>query len=187
MELLVAILIIAVLGAVAFAVIQRRRGGAAPLGRTHGSPLPTARRGSARSNHPMAAAVEEHAQAVDPHDAAVAEQRLQARAGEVAAGLHATAHRSAAAAHQQAADQYDQPGYAGTAVDGSPAAGAVGYDPASSANYEDPYRDGSIDPVTGERIDGYGDPDNDPRYNDPRYDGRLAADYDPSAPDQRPR
>ena len=187
MELLVAILIIAVLGAVAFAIIRHRRGGAAPLGRTHGSPLPSARRGSARSNHPMAAAVEEHAQAIDPHDAAVAEQRLQARAGEVAAGLNATAHRSAAAAHQRAADQIGEPGYAGTAVNGSAAAGTAGYDPASSANYEDPYRDGSIDPVTGERIDGYGDPDNDPRYDDPRYDGRLAADYNPSAPDDRTR
>lgn len=82
MELVVAILIIAALGAVAFAVIQRRRGGAEPLDRPHRSPLPAARRGSARSNHPMAAAVEEHAQAIDPHDAAVAEQRLQARAGE---------------------------------------------------------------------------------------------------------
>lgn len=98
-----AILIIAVLGAVAFAVIQRRRGGAAPLGRTRRSPLPAARRGSARSNHPLAAAVEEHAQAIDPHDAAVVEQRLQARAGEVAAERHATAHRSAAAEHQRAA------------------------------------------------------------------------------------
>ena len=60
-----------------------------------------------------------------------------------------------------------------------------GYDPASSANYPDPHADGSIDPVTGQRIDGYDDPNNDPRLDDPRYDGRLAADYDPDPDNQR--
>ena len=123
----------------------------------------------------MAAAVAEHAAATDPHEAAAAEQRLQARAGQVASGLTADAHRSAAAEHQRAADGYADPAYDGP-----------GFDPASSANHPDPLADGSIDPATGERIDGYGDPENDPRYGDPRYDGRLAADYDPH-PDDRLR
>lgn len=200
MEILVAILAIALIAAIAFVVLQRKRGDTATgIGRTSSSPLP---RSAARSNHPMAQAVEEHAQAVEPHEAAVAEQRLQARAGQVAAGLTATAHRSAAAEHQAAADRYDQPGYADPghadpAYDGAPGAPAydpaspaygspTGYDPASTANYPDPHADGSIDPVTGERIDGYGDPGNDPRYDDPRYDGRLAADYDPQR-DERTR
>jgi hypothetical protein len=192
MDILVAILAIALLAAIAFAVVQYRRGSTHATAdrsrRSRSSPLP---RGAARSNHPMAAAVEEHAQAVDPQEAAVAEQRLQARAGQVAAGLNATAHRSAAAEHQRAADRYDDadytdPGRVDDAGYSAAPAGGAGYDPASSANYEDPHRDGSIDPVTGERIDGYGDPANDPRYDDPRYDGRLAADYDPQ-PDNRAR
>ena len=147
----------------------------------------------------MAAAVEEHAQATDPHDVVVAEQRLQAQAAQVSAGMQADAHRSAAAEHQRAADgyaapdsgDYADPAYGG-AVDPAPGGpvysrGATnpGYDPASSANYPDPHADGSIDPVTGQRIDGYDDPNNDPRLDDPRYDGRLAADYDPDPDNQR--
>ena len=199
MEILVAILIIAVLGAIAVVLVQRRRGGAA-VGRPHGSPLGR-RHGVARSDHPLAAEVEAHAQATDPRDVVAAEQRLQARAAQVAADLSVTAHRSAAAEHERAADQYGEPGhreparlerepdyYSGPHRNPAYGDGATGvaYDPASSANHPDPHRDGELDPVTGERVDGYGDPASDPRYDDPRDDGRLAADYDPR-PDDRVR
>jgi hypothetical protein len=49
----------------------------------------------------------------------------------------------------------------------------------------DPSLDDHFDRETGERIDGFGDPANDPRYDDPRYDGRLAADWvDPRGDDR---
>jgi hypothetical protein len=48
----------------------------------------------------------------------------------------------------------------------------------------DPSLDEHFDRETGERIGGY-DPANDPRYDDPRYDGRLAADWvDPRGDDR---
>ena len=200
MEILVVILIIAVIAAVVFALMQRRRatgaaGGGTGIGRSDASPLPSRSRAGA-SRDPMAAAVHEHANATDPHDVAIAEQRLQAQAGQVAAGMTARAHQSE---HQAAADQagYSSDGaYAGDIrPDGyaapAPAPAANGYDPAvgysdTPSGYSTPpptsdlHLDGTIDPQTGQRTDGYGDPDNDPRRDDRRYEGRTARDYDPN-------
>jgi hypothetical protein len=194
MELLVAILIIAVIAAVAYAFMQRRSAtGAGGIGRSDASPLPRRSRASA-SRDPMAAAVHEHANATDPHDAVIAEQRLQAQASQVAAGLQARAQHSE---HQRAADQvaYDPDAvYADDArvADGyAQPAPTNGYDPgvgyagtphgySAAPPTSDLHLDDAIDPETGQRTDGYGDPNNDPRLNDRRYDGRIARDYDPN-------
>jgi len=196
MEILVVILIIAVIAALAFAFMQRRGAtgaGAGGLGGRGDSPLPRRSRASA-ARDPMAAAVHEHANATDPHDAAIAEQRLQAQAGQVAAGLQARAHQSE---HQHAADQsaYSSDGaYTGDIRPegyAEPAAAANGYDPAvgysdtphgysAAPPTSDLHLDDTIDPQTGQRTDGYGDPDNDPRLGDRRYEGRIARDYDPN-------
>ena len=149
MVILVAILIIALIAAVAYAVMQRRPARAPGVDRPRTAPI--GRRGVARRD-PMAAAVAEHARAMDPADVVVAEQRLQAEARQVAAGLQPAT----------------QPG----AYPPVPPA------PVGAAPYAtDPSLDRHFDPATGERVDGYGDPANDPRYNDPDYDGRLAADW----------
>ncbi|MDX6688916.1 MAG: hypothetical protein QOG15_373 [Solirubrobacteraceae bacterium] len=173
MDILVAILIIAVIAAVVYAVVQRRQVGAPGLQRPQRSPIARPGRGAARHD-PMAAAVAEHAQAMDPADVVVAEQRLQAQARNVAAGMQA-----GTPVHQPIPGQAYPAG--GAPVDGvSPTGpGAV---PAT-----DPSLDGQFDPVTGERIDGYGDPANDPRYDDRRYDGRLAADWVDPREDDRAR
>lgn len=180
MYIFVAILIIALIAVAAYAVIQRKRAVAPGVRRPSGSPLGRRDRGVARRD-PMAAAVAEHAQATDPQDAAAAEQRLQAQARQVAAGLQSDALRSE---HQRAsaqADPYDD----GVHVNGAPAGYAdPRYSAAGDAAYPDPLGDERVDPTTGARTDGYGDPATDPRSNDPRYEGRLAADYVPPE-DQR--
>jgi hypothetical protein len=181
MEILVAILIIAVIAALAFAVMQRRRVGTGGLDRPRNAPAGRRDRGIARRD-PMAAAVAEHARATDPADVVVAEQRLRAEARNVAAGLQADAHRHGDAR----VNGYDAP----ADVDGyDPATGPAGTPSAYPAAppTSDAHLDDAIDPQTGERVDGYGDPANDPRYGDPRYDGRLAADYVPPPRDDRMR
>ncbi len=181
MDILVAILIIALVGAVAYIVLQRRPRGAPGVERPHSSPL--GRRGhGVRHADPMAAAVHEHAQATDPADVVVAEQRLQAQARQVAAGLGASNGASAAYANPAVPAQPA----AGPPI-GQPAAGGGQYAPASAAASSDPNLDRDFDPVTGERIGGYEDPANDPRLNDPKYDGRLAADWVDPAQDERLR
>jgi hypothetical protein len=105
MEILVAILIIALVAAVAFAVIQRRPGGVRGLGGARTAPAAVRTRRPPRSD-PMAAAVVEHAQAMEPAEVAVAEQRLQAQARQVAAGKQADANQTE---HQRAADQLADP------------------------------------------------------------------------------
>lgn len=152
MTILVVLLIVALIAAAAYIVMQRRAGGVRGVGRPANSPLPRRGRVSAHRD-PMAAAVADHAQATDPQEAMAAEQRLRAQARQVAAGLHADA---------------------GSA----PGATAYAAPPAAAAS-ADPRGDERIDPATGARTDGYGDPANDPRLNDPRYEGRLAADYVP--------
>jgi hypothetical protein len=178
MEILVAILIIALVAAVAYAVIQqRKRTGIAGPGRPHESPLPRRSRTAARHD-PMADAVAEHAQATHPADVVAAEQRLQAQARSVAAGMQPGAYGAGQQAYAPG-----QPGSPGPAVNGAPVAGAA----PGAAFATDPSLDDHFDPVTGERIDGFGDPANDPRYNDPRYDGRLAADWVDPRDDDRAR
>jgi hypothetical protein len=213
MVILVAILIIAVIAAVAYAVWQRRQVGAPGVARPHRSPVARRSRGVARHD-PMAAAVAEHAQATDPADVIVAEQRLQAQARNVAAGMQAGQQPipgAAPGAYQNGAyaGSYEPvPGQAYPAGQ-EPVPGetyAPGYEPVPGQVYPagrqpvrgqvsptgpavpiatDPSLDDHFDPVTGERIDGHGDPANDPRYNDRRYDGRLAADWvDPREDDR---
>jgi hypothetical protein len=103
MDILVAILIIALIAAGAYIVMQRKRDAPTRVGGARGTPLPRRGRVSARRD-PMAAAVAEHARATDPADAAAAEQRLQAQARQVAAGLQSGALHSE---HQRAAAQAD--------------------------------------------------------------------------------
>ena len=166
MELLVVILIIALVAAVAFIVLRRNprgipgaagRPGAPPLGR---------RRAGARPSDPMAAAVADHARATDPADVVAAEQRLRAEARRVAAGMNGG-------------------GVAHAGPGSAPPASAGYYAPASAAASPDPNVDREFDPQTGQRVDGYEDPGSDPRLNDSRYDGRLAADWvDPREDDR---
>ncbi len=171
MEILVAILAIALIAVAVYAIVQRRRPGAGGLPRPRAAARDgglVARRGA--HSDPMAAAVADHAQATDPGEVVVAEQRLRAQARNVAAGLQGGA---------PVAGHVDP-----VAGNGG---GVSGYgDAASSSTYDDPHAGGAIDPQTGERIDGYGDPANDPRLGDRRYEGRLAPDYvDPNEDERR--
>lgn len=173
MEILVAILIIALVAAVAYIVLQRRPGGAPPAGAPRASPLGRRAR-SVRRADPMAAAVAEHAHATDPADVVVAEQRLRAEARHVAAGMNGTAVTAEASSVRPAGGQ-------------PPAAAGGYYAPASAAASTDPDLARDFDPATGERVDGHDDPASDPRLDDPRYDGRLAADWVDPREDDRPR
>lgn len=188
MGILVAILIVAVIAAVAFAVMQRRRG---PVG-TDRAHSPIGRRGRIAGRDPMATAVAEHAAATDPQDVAVAEQRLQAQAGRESARLQGHARS------QGVPVGYDDTFVGDPHLDGyTEPAHVNGYDrtsgyPDTPSGYStapptsDMHLDDAIDPQTGERVDGYGDPANDPRLADRRYDGRLASDYvDPTADDDQ--
>jgi hypothetical protein len=192
MGILVAILVVAVIAAVAFAVMQRRRG---PVGADRARSSPSGRRGRIAGRDPMATAVAEHAAATDPQDAVVAEQRLQAQAERESARLQGHAR-----SRQDGPVGYDDTFVGDPHLDGyTEPAHVNGYDrtsgyPDTPSGYSaapptsDMHLDDAIDPQTGERVDGYGDPANDPRLADRRYDGRLASDYvDPSADDDRRR
>ena len=91
MELLLALVVLLVIAAAAFVYMRGRPGGVGGL--RGGSQAPSLRgtRGAQRAERhdPMAVAVERHAQAVDPGEAAREEQNLQAQARSVAADLHA--------------------------------------------------------------------------------------------------
>jgi hypothetical protein len=150
MEILVVVLavaVIALLAALAFAVIQLRPGGAGGVARRRSSPLGRRTRGIGRRD-PMAAAVADHAEAIDPQDVVAAERNLQTQARHVATGLHAQAHRDE---HRWAADQTANGEYAGPRVNGYS-------DPATDPRYDDPR---------------HADPATDPRYVDPRDDDRA--------------
>jgi hypothetical protein len=149
MEILVAIVLIALIAAVAFVVIQRRPGGVRGLSGPRPGPLD--RRGTrTRTSDPMAAAVAEHAQVTDPAEVPAAEQRLKEQARRVAAPMQAEALR---AEHQRAADQMADGVIDANYVEGSPA--PVVRDPAADPRYDDPDR---IDPEYDGRVD--------PRYDD---------------------
>jgi len=171
MTILVVVLAVALIAVAVYAIMQRRRPGAGGLSRPRaaaGDGGLVTRRGA--HSDPMAAAVADHAQATDPGEVVVAEQRLRAQARNVAAGLQADA---------PVAGHAEPVGGNGGSVAGY---GDVG----SSSSYADPHAGGAIDPQTGERVDGYGDPANDPRLNDRRYEGRLAPDYvDPNEDERR--
>lgn len=90
MEILLVLIVLAVVAAAAFLYMRSRDGvpGRASGGR--GPALRGRRQARAAARHdPMADAVERHAQATDPHEAAEAELRLQAQANRVASDLHA--------------------------------------------------------------------------------------------------
>jgi hypothetical protein len=175
MEILVAILAIALVAAIVFIVMQRRpkRPGGLARTRTGAADAGLPHRGVARGDS-LAAAVHDHANATEPGEVVAAEQRLRAQARNVAAGLQSDAPAT---------------GYAEPVPGAGNGGGMSGYgEAAQSSNYADPAAAGAVDPQTGERIDGYGDPANDPRLNDKRYDGRLAADYvDPNEDPERRR
>jgi hypothetical protein len=90
MEILLVIVVLAVIAAAAFMWHRSQNQGSAALS-DRGGPALRGRRGTARASRqdPMAEAVERHAMATDPHEAAEAELRLQAQANRVAADLHA--------------------------------------------------------------------------------------------------
>jgi hypothetical protein len=165
MEILVAILIIALIAAVAFALMQRRPIGGRGLSRPRTSPLDRPRRRVSRRD-PMAAAVADHAEATHPDDVIVAEQRMRAEARHIADGLNAESTR---VEHQRAQEQV-------THADTEPYA-----DPAYAVPPPEASRDPEIDP----RTHPYDDPATDPRYNDRRYQGRLAGDYVDPHQDER--
>lgn len=168
MEILIAILVIALIAALAFVLMQRRAavGGARGPGQTRA--VPTDRTRAPRGD-PMADAVVSHAQATDPQEVRLEEERLRAQANRVAAGLHednagamggtigigadeaamqAEAHRNAAAGHERAADDLaHDPSYADERVDDY-------VDPEADPRYDDAAADGYIDPAAGPRPDG---------------------------------
>lgn len=89
MEILLVLIVLAIIAAAAF-LYMRSRGGGTALSRRGQGPALRGRRTSAAARHdPMADAVERHARATDPHEAAEAELRLQAQANRVASDLHA--------------------------------------------------------------------------------------------------
>ena len=90
MEILLVLIVLAVIAAAAFMYMRSRQGGPGLSGRGQGSALRGPRRTrAAERDDPMADAVERHAMATDPHEAAEAELRLQAQANRVASDLHA--------------------------------------------------------------------------------------------------
>lgn len=93
MEILIVVLLLVTVAALAFAWMKSRpgaSGSAGHLSRRGGGGLRGRRRTASASRHdPMAEAVERHARATDPHEAAEEELRLRAQANRVAADLHA--------------------------------------------------------------------------------------------------
>jgi hypothetical protein len=139
MGISVLLIIVAVVGAVAF-VVMRERG---PVGATF------------PRRHPMASMASEHARATNPAAVVVATQRLRAQARELAAGLQGGGFAQPA--------PYGAPAPIGDedmiVISGSPLA----EDPRALEARWRAARDA--------------DPMDDPRYADPRYDGRLAGDW----------
>lgn len=151
MEILLVLIILAVIAAAVFMLVRSRRGAHGLPGRGQQGPALRGRRGAARATRhdPMAEAVERHARATDPHEAAEAELRLQAQANRVASDLHA----------QQASTLESQAGGRGLrgrsapADPSAPPAGAYGqpaYDEAGRPVYVDgqpPVHDSGQPPV----------------------------------------
>ena len=120
MEILLVLIVLAVVAAAAFLYMRSRDGAPGLSPHSRGPALRGRRRTRAAARHdPMADAVERHAQATDPHEAAEAELRLQAQANRVASDLHA---QQASALESQAggrgltgrsapADAYGRPAY----------------------------------------------------------------------------
>jgi len=182
MEILVAILVIALIAAIAFVVMRRRPGGDRGLGRQR-SPRIARRQRRVPPNDPMAAAVEEQMRATDPHDLAVSEQRLQAEARRKAATMLAEADR---VEQQRAAGQTARGGSHagdprvnraeanGTRHPEAPVVGDGDVHPATPpAGHGDAYPVGS--PAYGDtaRSPVYGAPAAAPAHGDPRHDDTI--------------
>ena len=209
MEIVLVLVVLAVIAAAAFLYMRSRNAGPGLPGRGRGPEL-RGRRGAARAarHDPMAEAVERHAQATDPHEAAEAELRLQAQANRVAADLHA---RQASSLESQAGGR-GLTGRSAPAGDyGAPAAydeagrplyegGAAAYQGGAPA-YED---DGVYTTKDGKTIDAMGRPvrvDDEAVYENgqpPAYEERQPVDADdgaayydeqgrPVQPEDRPR
>lgn len=176
------LIVLAVIAAAAFMYMRSRGGAPGPPGRGGSGPALRGRRGAARATRhdPMAEAVERHAQATDPHEAAEAELRLQAQANRVASDLHAQqastlesqAGGRGLTARSPGTDAYGQP------VDSGPAPAYGSQEPV----YED---------ETGRPVYEDGTPvDQDARGAVPERDGGAAY-YDeqgrPVYPEDRPR
>lgn len=122
MEIVIVVLLVVIAAGLVFAWTKRPDTTTAGAGglRRRGKGVRGRHRAAAASRHdPMADAVERHAMATDPHEAAEAELRLQAQANRVAADLHV---RQAATLESEAggvggqgrsvpATAYDQPAY----------------------------------------------------------------------------
>jgi hypothetical protein len=91
MEIVLVLVVLLVIAAAAFVYMRGRPGGLAGLRGGGRAPSLRGSRGAriASRHDPMAVAVERHAQAVEPAEAAREEQNLQAQARHVAAQLHA--------------------------------------------------------------------------------------------------
>jgi hypothetical protein len=139
MEIVVVLIVVAVLGAVAFSVMRER----GPVGAT----LP--RRAL------MPSMVSEHARATDPAATVASERRHRAQARDIAVGLQGG--RFAQPAPYGAPVPIDDEG--AIVISGSPLA-------------EDPH---ALEARWRAARDA--DPMDDPRYADPRYNGRLAGDW----------
>ncbi len=157
MEIVLALIVIAVIAVAAFMYMRSRDGAPGLSGRGQGPEL-RGRRGAARAarHDPMAEAVERHAQATDPHEAAEAELRLQAQANRVAADLHA---RQASTLESHAGGR----GYAGQSPAGAdPYGQPAAYDEAGRPVYPDVAPAGQDDGVyqtrDGKTIDSMGRP-----------------------------
>jgi hypothetical protein len=214
MEIVLVIVVLLVIAAAAFVYMRGRPGGLAGL--RGGPPAPTlrgSRRARVASRHdPMAVAVERHAQAVEPAEAAREEQNLQAQARRVAADLHARQagqpdpHQAQvdAGLERTAADPYAQNepyvdpridaggGYAGADAFGRPAAVPQEPDPYAqpvNADYPAPPPAANgrpLDPdYPAQTADPYArpvDPDYPAQTADP-YARPVDPDYPAQAPD----
>lgn len=90
MEILIVVLLLAVVAALVFAWMKFRRGAfARGMPGRRGGVYGRGRRDPAAGHESMAEAVERHAAATDPHEAAEEELRLRAQANRVASELHA--------------------------------------------------------------------------------------------------
>lgn len=205
MEIFLVIVVLAVIAVAAFLWYRSQNQGGAGLSRGDSGPALRGQRGAARAarHDPMAEAVERHAMATDPHEAAEAELRLQAQANRVAADLHA---QQASSLESHAGGRgFGGRGAAPTDAYGQPAA----YDAAGAPAYQGAapdYQDdqGVYETTDGKTIDAMGRPvqvDRPPVYGDgqpaayddgrPVHEDDGAAYYDeqgrPVRPEDRPR
>lgn len=180
MEILIAVLLlIIIVGALVFAWTRfgpGAQGRVAGLpGRSGGIRGDRRARAAARHGDPMAEAVERHAQATDPHEAAEAELALRAQANRVASEMHAreaaaleSETRGVAGRRSVPPPAYADAGVAGAYDEGRP--GAAAGEPIYEDEYGRPvYEDGTPAPAAGQPA--YEDEAGRPVYPEdrPRY------------------